>query len=282
MKLYKNLDIYSKNTMRLHCIASHVYEPESIEELKKNILLFHKSGTNYYILGAGSNVILPPKLDTPIVLTSSVDNSIVFEGNKVICGCSVRIQNLIRVCQRKGLGGLEYLFSVPCNVGGAVYMNAGGGRNHGNSISDYIENVEIFNPCSGNVEKIDRGGCDFSYRHSIFQNNTWIILRVYFVFPHATKDEVENRIKLRMKYAKEKQAGNLPSCGSIFNKCNPYIMRLLRGLQVGGACWSKKTTNWISNNGDAKANDIYRLIGIAKFLHRISFQKYHIEVKIWK
>ena len=279
MKTYCKFDLYTKNTMRLHCIAEKVYEPETIDELKELVVMLKDSGETYHLLGAGSNVILPNSLFSPVILLTSISNDILIDKNTVECGCSVRIQKLIRECQRKELGGLEYLYSVPCNVGGAVYMNAGAGRNQ---ISDYIERIEYYSPTKGTVEFIEKSNADFSYRHSIFQQNDWIILRIRFSLPSATYSEVEDRVKSRIKFANEKQAGNLPSCGSVFSQCNGHIMQLLMGLRIGGACWSKKTRNWISNLGGAKSKDICRLIGIARFLHIITLQKYSVEVRIWK
>lgn len=59
-------------------------------------------------------------------------------------------------------------------------------------------------------------------------------------------------------------------------------MRLLRGVHHGGATYSKKTNNWISNTGDATYDDIIFLIRIAKLLHQLLFQKSKTEIKIWK
>lgn len=282
MKILDNYDIYSHNTMKLHCIARRYYEPESEPELGALVAEFKRSDEKYYVLGCGSNIIFPDRLNTSLISMMSVNRTIDIQGNRVSAGASVRIQTLIRTCQQSSLGGLEYLFSVPCNVGGAVYMNAGGGRRHGNSISDYIETIEFFDPECGQIKTINKQSAEFSYRNSIFQRKEWIILQVVFHFPSSTYEEVEERINARIKYAKEKQAGNLPSCGSIFNQCNLRIMHLLKGLTIGGACWSKKTTNWISNNGNATAKDINMLILIAKLMHMITFQKYKLEVKILK
>lgn len=68
------------------------------------------------------------------------------EGELVKVGCSVRIQTLIRDLQKHSLGGIEYLFSVPTSVGGAVYMNAGRGKSEGLTISDYLVEVEYYSP----------------------------------------------------------------------------------------------------------------------------------------
>lgn len=282
MKSYRKYDLYNNNTMRLHCIADVVYEPESTDELISLINTLKDIGTRYYILGAGSNVILPSKISTPIILTSNISHELTIQDDRVICGCSVRIQNLIRECQKKGLGGIEYLFSVPCSVGGAICMNAGTGRTTHRSISDFVDYVEYYDPDIRAVQKIDANNADFSFRHSLFQDKGWIIMRVVLKFPHESSEEVEEKIKARILFAREKQSGDKPSCGSVFNEYNSCIMRALKGLRIGGALWSKKTANWITNDKNASNKSILMLMWVAKMLHIILFQRYNVEVKIWK
>ena len=215
MRSYFKYDLYLYNTMRLHCVADYVYEPESTEELISLINLLKNEGKNYHILGAGSNVILPPKTSTTVILTSSISNELSIYDDRVVCGCSVRIQHLIRECQKKGIGGIEFLYSVPCSVGGAICMNAGTGRKTNLSISDFVDSIEYYNPESKLVENIDANRADFSYRHSIFQEKDWIILRVVFKFTLSSYEKVEERIKERISFVKRMQSGDKPSCGSI-------------------------------------------------------------------
>lgn len=281
MKIKEHFDIVSYNTMRLHCIVDCLYEPESVAELMSLVTNLRGSGKKYQIIGGGSNIILPNELHESVICTKSMDDQIIVNDNIVIAGASVRIQNLIRTCQKSSLGGLEYLYSVPCNVGGAIYMNAGGGRKHNNSISDFVKTIEYYDPDRNQITTITRENADFSYRHSIFQDRNWIITKVTFEFSSSSFEQIEEKIAHRIQYAKEKQAGNLPSSGSIFNKCNIRIMHLIKGISIGGACWSKKTTNWISNKGNASYKDIMRLIKIAKVLHIITFSKYNLEVRIF-
>lgn len=280
MKTYNNYDIYGHNTMKLHCIAETVYIPENEEELKTLVEKMHQENKKFYFLGAGSNVVLPERLKTPVVILTSFNKELVFRDGRVECGASVRIQHLIREAQKHGFGGIEYLFSVPCSVGGAAVMNAGRGK--GQAISDYIESVRCFNMDTGEIEILGKNQCGYNYRRSIFLHGNRIILSVLFRMAILDREEIEKRINERKLYAEQHLDDRRPSCGSIFNHYNKQIMDKLKGVRVGGAEWSPKKSNWISNRGTAKSKQIRLLIGMAVFIHKILFKKYHIEVEIWK
>ena len=114
MNLYHQFDLYKYNSMRLHCVADIVAFPESEKELIDFVLA---NKDELLILGAGSNIILPKTLHRTVVVMRDFSDSIKIQDNIVCCAASVRIQKLIRAIQEQSLGGIEYLFSVPCTVG---------------------------------------------------------------------------------------------------------------------------------------------------------------------
>lgn len=281
MKTYSNYDLYRYNTMHLHCIAKEVYYPESKEELVHLIkqLSIHKK--DYRILGACSNVILPSKLSVPVIFLTSFNKECSINNDVVIVGASVRIQHLIREAQKCGLGGIEYLFSVPCTVGGATVMNAGRG-NGKQSIGVYIKEVQCLNMDTLQYETLTKEECMFGFRNSIFLRGNRIVLSITLNLDQIESQLIEERINERKQYALEKLDDRRPSSGSIFKMANGRILRSLKGFRIGGSEWSKKTNNWISNRSNARNWQIRMLIYIACFLHRITFQPYHLEVEIWK
>lgn len=283
MKHFQNYDLYKHNSMRLHSIAEDYYEPESAEELLL-LLTEHKvfQKGNFYILGGGSNVLMPPVIKRPVISVGSIDKSIDVDGNCVKCGASVRIQAFIREMQRLGLGGIEYLYSLPCQVGGAVCMNAGRGKKYNRSISDYIENVTCLDLDTLEITKYSKQNCLFSHRHSIFQNGNILVLNVTMSLEKKDPQDIENEIQERLDISKKYLDPSKPSCGSVFSSCNGQIMNYLKGLRIGGAIFSAKTSNWISNIENASYRDVTMLINIAKFVHKILFQRCHVEIKIWK
>ena len=280
MKIERNIDLYSQNTMRLHSIADELYYPESYEELK-GLLKLH--GANCLILAAGSNVLLPPQLHMPVISLMKLNEKIeLLEDGRVISGCSVRIQKLIRFLQQNNLGGIEYLYSVPASVGGLVYMNGGRGREHNMAISDYLDTVDYLDLSDLTIKSYIAQKEDFTYRHAPFQDMNVIILAAYFRFKNQDPEVTEALIKERLDYSKKYLSADKPSCGTAFCKGNRYIFRLLRGMRIGDAMFSKKTSNWISNVGNATYEDVCKLINNTQKIHKLFLSDCQPEIKIIK
>lgn len=272
-------DLYAFNTMRLHCVAAEIYFPESSDDLRDLL----ENNPKVLILAAGSNVILPEKLEKPVVSLMSLDNSInILEDGRVRVGCSVRIQKLIRFLQKHQLGGIEYLFSVPASVGGLVYMNGGRGKSKKMAISDYLESVEYLDLNDMETKTYTAERSNFSYRHSPFQDMNVIIISATFKFKSQEPEVTEQLIKERLDYSKKNLSADKPSCGTAFRKGNRYIFWLLRGMRVGGAMFSKKTSNWISNVDNATYEDVCKLIKRTQTIHKLLFSRCEPEIRIIK
>ena len=265
--------------MRLHCIVDEVVFPESLTELKEIVT----SDNDYAVIGGCSNIVFPPRLHKRIVSLEYLFTNVEFRDGLVICGSSIKIAKLIRECQKRNLGGIEYLISVPCSVGGAIFQNAGRGKKYHQTISNYIEWIECLNCKSGLIEMITKEQCQFDYRESLFKKDrSRIILRACFKFITLKQETSERNIKERLNYSKMKLDSERPSCGSVFSSGNGKIFNLLKGLRIGGAKFSSKTANWISNIGGAKQWQIILLVYIAIILHRITLRKYKLEIEIWR
>lgn len=279
MKTIDNIDLYKYNTMRLHSVADVMYWPQSCDELKELIRDLDERNEKYYIVSAGSNVVFAERVHTPLINLMELDNSIVYEAGRVKVGCSVRVQALIRDLQRHELGGIEYLYSVPSSIGGAIYMNAGRGKAQGVTISDYLEEVEYFDPQDGEFHIYQKRKEDFSHRISPFQGTGNIIVSATFSFKKQDAAETERLIKERMEHSKKFLSADKPSCGSVFCEGNRLVYRLLMGQRIGGAMYSKKTPDWISNMGDATASDVMQLIEKGKRWHQFFLSKCKVEIR---
>ena len=280
MKIFKDCDLHPYNTMRLHSVADEVYFPESREELTGLIKEFRQKGQKYAVFSGGSNIIFAEQVKTPLVCLMSLDKGIDYlEDGRVKVGCSVRIQILIRDLQKHGMGGIEYLFSVPTSVGGAVYMNAGRGKSIGLTISDYLEEVEYYSPLDDEFRTYQKNTVEFSHRHSPFQETEAVIVSATFRFPMQDREETERKIQERMDHSKKHLSADKPSCGSVFCEGNRIVYRLLMGKRVGGAMYSKKTLDWISNMGNATASDVMALIEKGKRLHKLFFSHCKVEIR---
>lgn len=279
MRVFTGIDLYKNNTMRLHCVADVVYCPENREELRSCIMKTPEA----VLLAAGSNLLLPANLRTPVISLLSIDNTLnVLDDGRVVVGCSVRIQELIRYLQKHNLGGIEYLYSVPASVGGLVYMNGGRGREWNMSISDYLNTVDYLDLDDMKIHTYEARKSDFTYRHSPFQEKKTVILSSTFSFRKQNADVTESLIRERLEYSKKYLSADKPSCGTVFCNGNRYIFRLLRGMRIGGAMFSRKTSNWISNVDNATYEDICKLIKRTQTIHRLCCSSCQPEIKIIK
>lgn len=279
MRIEKEIDLYTYSTMRTHSMGTVMYTPESVDDLMS---LMTEIQDDCYFLGGGSNVVFSSKVKTPIVNLMELNEGIhINDDGTVTAGCSVRIQKLINFGKEHTLGGFEYLYSLPASVGGIVYMNAGRGRMHHQQISDWLVSVDYLdlNDMQVKVMVIDKS--KWKYRCSPFHEMKSVILSATFRMKKSSIDEVAAEIQKRKDTVKTSQEGNKPSCGSVFKNNNKYIMHFLRGKRIGGACYSKKTNNWISNDQNGTADDVIALIRYAQDLHRLFFQECNLEIKIF-
>lgn len=266
--------------MRTHSIAKDFYIPSSEDELIRLVQSFVKEGRKYFLLSGGSNVVFDDFVDTPIIDLTKINNTIQTINGQTEVGCSVRIQQLIQHLKEYHLGGIEYLFSLPARVGGCIFMNAGRGKKYNQSISDFIESVLVYSPQEDIKKRIVVTKADFEYRKSSFQKSDYIILSGTFRFPEQDPELTQQKIQERLSISKEKLSADKPSCGSVYRKGNRFLFRLMRGMRVGDACFSKKTSNWISNNGNAKGSDVIKLINRGLLFHKLTFQKCEVEIRI--
>ena len=280
MRIDKEVDLYHFSTMRTHSVAKVMYTPNNREDL---LAIVKQIQGRCLFLGGGSNVVFASRVETPILNMMELDNDIrLNENGSVTAGCSVRIQKLINFGKEHALGGFEYLFSLPASVGGIVYMNAGRGKEHHQQISDWLDSVEYLDLTDMQVKILQVEKNQWTYRRSPFHQMDAVILSATFYMRRSSAEEVAAQIQKRKDTVRFSQEGNKPSCGSVFNKNNKYIMRILRGKRIGGACYSNKTNNWISNDQDGTADDVIALINMAKRWHRWTLQKCKLEIKVFK
>ena len=279
MEIRENAALSQYTTFRMGGTCKKLYVPQTTEELCE---LARTLTAPVKYIGGGSNLLInDQKTFEEAVLLREFDDSVEHLGDGVfVVGASLRIQKLIKAINALGYGGIEYLYSVPALVGGAVYMNAGRGSSDGRCISDYIESVTALH--GGEVKTLDRAECGFSYRNSVFKNGEYLILSVKFRFKSGTAEEFEAGIKERLDHCKQHQDASKPNFGTVFCKADNRVMRFVAKLDKNarGVHFSQKTRNWLINENGTFKQAISRIKRV-KRLHRLIFKKCKTEVIIW-
>jgi UDP-N-acetylmuramate dehydrogenase len=224
-------------------------------------------GQKLYVLGNGSNTLFTRPVIETIIIRNALPRSIEPLGDyRFKVSSSVPVMQLLRYCLKRQLDSFYYLASVPAQVGGALAMNAGRGKNYHMSIYDYVESVSVLK--EGKLMTWPRAELAIGFRSTPFTGiHGELIADATFRFP-PLMGEAGNPILDRIRWAREHQEHQLPNCGSVFSEFSPLIMRLLKGHGCGAARWSPKTINWLQNTGNATSADLLTLIRQAQTLHR--------------
>ncbi|RKD23107.1 hypothetical protein BEP19_12850 [Ammoniphilus oxalaticus] len=283
MQILENESLKKYTTIKIGGNAKHLYIPESIDDLVN--LMERIKNDKYYIIGGGSNILMnDQKTYENVICLTAMDNNIKSLGNGTYyVGASVRVQELINHINKDGFCGIEYLYSVPALIGGAIVMNAGRGRGHGLSISDFIEEVHIWD--GGSIKVVKNDKCGFEYRKSNFKNSKVIVLGGKFTFDKIINDGSRMTKQDRINYSKKVQDYSGPSFGSVFCQHDRKIMQIVRILSPGfknGISFSNKTSNWLTNRGEGTYLQAVSLINRVKRYHKIIGRKAVPEVIIWE
>jgi UDP-N-acetylmuramate dehydrogenase len=268
-------------TFRIGGPADYYLEPRDKEDLLQIVRYFHQQGFPYVIIGNGSNVLIRDEgyRGAAIHLDQGFAD-ISVEDDNVVAGAGVMLSRFVDFCIQRGLRGVEMLAGIPGTLGGAIIMNAGA---YGGDISSFITEVEIIR--EGSFKKVRKEEAGFAYRRSGLNRD--IILSTSFKLPRGDEEELKNIRKELLKRRNESQPVDLPNAGCIFkNPPGDYARRLiqecgLKGLRVGGAEVSEKHANFITNQGNATANDVLVLIKVIRQRVYTQFNvKLDLEVKL--
>lgn len=282
MKILRNVYLSEYTTFRMGGLVKFMYYPESIEDLKK---LSDKEDFRY-IIGGGSNLLVNDrKVFDAVTNLKYVNTKIQKIGSgEYDIGASVRLKELIQIVNAEGFGGIEYLYSVPGLVGGAIYMNAGRGEKYRQSISDYIISVDYY--LNGEIITIGKDDCQFSYRHSIFHEmDNAIIIGGRFKFDKIDTEVARKKIQERIDLCKSVQDMTFPNFGTVFSKADKFVMGFIKIINMGyrnGVCFSKKKSNWMLKKKEGNFDQAINLIERTIRIHKIFRKKCTVEVKIWK
>lgn len=259
----ENASLLNYNTYRLDTKCKLLVFPRDIFEFQE--IMYILNGSKYFILGNGSNIILPDYYDGVVIKLKYFNNYNVFD-EYIEVDSGVMINKLSMELSKLGYKGFEWASGIPGTIGGCIYNNAGC---YGSEISDNLIDVTVF--CDNKIYCLRKDELSFSYRNSTFKmNNKFVILKAKFKFEKGDPEELLDLIKVRTNKRIESQPLEYPSCGSVFRNPEGLIAGKLideanlKGKCVGGAMVSNKHANFIINNGNATPEDIIKLINEIK------------------
>lgn len=235
---------------------------DSLEQLTDAVRVLEEEEVDWTVIGKGTNLLVADSgYRGAVILLGNDFRKHRAEGERLHSGAAASLAALVQTAFREGLSGLAFGVGIPGTVGGALEMNAGA---HGGWIGEAVESVTVFVPGSG-LSQIRGRDVQWRYRGSGLSARGIIVegvLRVEPGEPAKIRAEMERNFESR----KATQPVGRPSAGSVFrNPEEHHAARLiesagLKGVRIGQARVSGVHSNFIVNEGGAKASDVVALI----------------------
>lgn len=285
-KIKKNEPMKDHTSFKIGGPAEFFIKVNSIEELK-NILEFCKINKVFLtVIGNGSNLLVTDKGIKGIVIKlelKKIEIKNLEEKIEITVDSGVQLGLLAQKLLKEEISGFEELSGIPGTIGGAIIMNAGA---HGKEMKDIVTEVTTID-YNGNIHKFTNEESEFTYRHSKFSNEEYIILQAKLLLEKGNKEKIKEKMYEYAQYRKEKQPIEYPSAGSTFKRGEDFITAKLideaglKGYSIGDAQISEKHAGFIINKGNAKAQDVIDLVKYTtdKVYERFG-KKIELEIKI--
>ncbi len=296
--IQKNISLKKFTTFKIGGRTKYFFVAKKKENIIKAVRMAKKINLPSFILGGGSNLLISDKGFKGIII--KIQNSKLKIKNYEICAeAGVQLSLLVNEAIKNNLSGLEWAIGIPGTVGGAIHGNSGLPKE---SMGKVVGEVEAFDSKDFKIKKIKNKDCRFGYRDSVFKHkNNLIILSAILELEKGNRNKIKKKIKKYLERRKINQPLNFPSAGSVFKNFTPYrpdprvgtgaeprqlknfkktgtvpaawlIEKCnLKGKKIGNVKISEKHANFIVNLGNGKANDVKKLINLAKNMVKNKF-----------
>lgn len=237
--------------------------PDDPEEIRDCIEACRAADMPFFVLGAGSNLLVSDDGFDGVVIGLAHDLvGVTLDGSEMCCQAGVALREASEMACELGLAGLEFACGIPGSVGGACYMNAGA---YGGCMADVLKSVRVIR-ADGSFDTLDVDELDLGYRQGRIADEGMVVVSATFGLHAGDPDDIRAKMDDFTARRAEKQPLELPSAGSTFKRPEGYFAGKLisdaglKGFQIGGAAVSTKHAGFVVNTGGATAADVRALI----------------------
>ena len=263
--LYFEYDLKKKNWFNIGGKSKVFFKADNLNQLI-NFLKTINNQERMFVLGAGSNILVTDGLFDGIVikLGKNFSNITLHSEDIIIAGSAVLDKSLSHFALKNNLSGFEFLSCIPGTIGGGISMNAGC---FGKEFKDILVSIQVTDKF-GKVATIPSKEIKFEYRKNNIPED-YIFLSASFKGVKSNQREIESTTN-KLKSEKEKnQPTRIKTSGSTFknpiSQTNKKVWELIKNSvplnqSFGDACISEKHCNFFVNKGNAKFEDMKKLI----------------------
>ena len=276
-----NHDLKKKNWFNIGGKTKIFYKAENLKELI-NFIKKLDNKEKVFIIGAGSNTLIPDKLfeGAVIKLSKNFNNISLLNENIIISGSAVLDKSLSEFALDNNLSGFEFLSCIPGTIGGGIRMNAGC---FGREFKDILISVQAIDKL-GNIITIPSKDIKFEYRNNDLSDD-FIFLSASFRGKKSDYAKIKNEMHKLKKEKEINQPTKIKTSGSTFknpiSQTEKKVWKLIKesvplDISFGDACISEKHCNFFVNKGNATYEDMSKLID---FVSKKVFEKTGINLE---
>ena len=260
MKILENISLAQLCTFGIGGEARYLINIKTREDLKDALAFAKEKHLPFFVLGGGSNIVLPDKGINGVVCRM-MNNQISSTETEIEIESGANWTKIMSYCKQNAIFGMETFSGLPGTMGGAIFGNAGC---HGVETKDLLLRIEILDTNSGEFKWLDAKEVEFAYRWSEFKTKPeWIVWTCTMKISKNPKDATADPKKL-YEFRQERQPQGLTtgsffknpdgnSAGQLIDQCG------LKGLRKGNIEVSTKHANFFMNIGGATARDVEEL-----------------------
>ena len=237
----------------------------------KDLINFIKKLENkerIFVLGAGSNTLITDNLFDGVVikLSKNFNNISLLGDDIIIAGSGVLDKTLSDFAIKNNLSGFEFLSCIPGTIGGGIRMNAGC---FGSEFKDILISIQAIDKI-GNIITIPSEDIKFEYRNNNLSDDL-IFLSASFKGKKSEKKLIIEKTNHLKKEKDKNQPTKIKTSGSTFknpiNQTKKKVWELIKdsvplNKSFGDACISEKHCNFFVNKGNAKFDDMKKLMAM--------------------
>ena len=265
-KVLENVDLKKYNTYGIGGHAKYLISPDSLKHLQALIKYLNSENISWYLLGGGSNVILPDADFAGAIIKLDQLNDIKINKDIIIAEAGITLANFVNCLLDEGYTNYAALMGIPGTLGGAIVGNAGA---YNVAIFDNLLSVTVMDEL-GNVKEYNKENIQYDYRMTEFKGRKNIIVAAKFEGIKGDVAKAREQIKENLQKRQKTQPLEYKNAGSVFK--NPAVASAgyliehtgLKNLTIGGAKVSEKHANFIINYNNATSRDIIELITVIK------------------
>ncbi len=176
MEIHSSHPLAPLTTFGIGGPAHTLIEVHTEEDIPAALAHARESGLPLYVLGAGSNVLIPDAGVAGVVVRVLFRDTTFHDDGAhevFVAGAGTPWEEVVDAAVARGLFGIENLAGIPGTMGGAAVQNIGA---YGAELSEVFAYADVVDSTKGEERRIMPEEAAFAYRSSFFKSHPELVI----------------------------------------------------------------------------------------------------------